>query len=468
MHKIREYLTSGGDERITLNEDGVNKYFIDPMAYQGVFNRGSCTCSPLNEETFQFARSFVDQYSPERHGDIVHSIRRELKEQINFKKQDKFDLFLAPSGSDLCYVPLLINTILHPQAPVNHLVTCPEELGQGSILALQGKYFSERSQFGTTLPKGERLPGVTPDITYLPFPARTEKGLIQDHRNPILRAIDNIPKDQAIVGHLVVGSKSGIVDNIEMVNHCRDRVMWVVDICQSRVSRKLIHDLLDKGCLIMITGSKFYQSPPFCGAMLIPKMWSERIRQQQELPDILSFGTLFSQYNVPDSWFEVRARFPEFHNPGLMLRWSCALYEFRQITRIRLRDILNTVHSWHQTVVEELQSHADVFELMPDTDRTNNSIISFRVKNGEGGYLSHEELQALYADISSPSQQAVDGYNKVLIGQPVRYGERSFIRVALGSYNIRQLILSGNDFGPDRQLMRFIAIMAKKRVHAVK
>ena len=45
-------IVKGGDERITLNENGLNKYHGNPLIYESVFNRGSCTMSNLNVDSF--------------------------------------------------------------------------------------------------------------------------------------------------------------------------------------------------------------------------------------------------------------------------------------------------------------------------------------------------------------------------------------------------------------------------------
>ena len=41
-------IVKGGDERIKLKDNGLNKYHGNPLIYESVFNRGSCTMSNLN------------------------------------------------------------------------------------------------------------------------------------------------------------------------------------------------------------------------------------------------------------------------------------------------------------------------------------------------------------------------------------------------------------------------------------
>lgn len=74
----------------------------------------------------------------------------QLKSLINEDDKDIFDIFYAPSGSDLCYFPLIFSKLLYPDKDICNLVTCPEELGSGSRLASQGKYYFDLNQYGNT------------------------------------------------------------------------------------------------------------------------------------------------------------------------------------------------------------------------------------------------------------------------------------------------------------------------------
>ena len=67
-------IVKGGDERITLNENGLNKYHGNPLIYESVFNRGSCTMSNLNVDS----KRAVDKM-----------LKKLEKEDIWTKKQEK-------------------------------------------------------------------------------------------------------------------------------------------------------------------------------------------------------------------------------------------------------------------------------------------------------------------------------------------------------------------------------------------
>jgi hypothetical protein len=93
---------------------------------------------------------------------------------------------------------------------------------------------------------------------------------------------------------------------------------------------------------------------------------------------------------------------------------------------------------------------SDRFGMMPDMELTNDSIISFTVSAG-GRELDYDELKKLFDTLVLGEHPSLNGFKRVFLGQPVRYGERSFIRLALGSYSIRKL-MEPNGFDPYNDL----------------
>jgi hypothetical protein len=115
---------------------------------------------------------------------------------------------------------------------------------------------------------------------------------------------------------------------------------------------------------------------------------------------------------------------------------------------------------WNQ-FVNGLIDESDSLELMPDQELTSSTIISFRVKNRQGQYLSHEQLRDFYASLCSQEHEGFSRYRKVLIGQPVKYGDKSFIRLAIGANSIRQFIEGTMTFDDDRHLVGIIDRLAR-------
>jgi hypothetical protein len=180
-----------------------------------------------------------------------------------------------------------------------------------------------------------------------------------------------------IIGNLVFGSKSGIKDDLAIIDEFKEGIMWVVDMCQFRTDRKLIYELISKGAMISITGSKFYQAPPFCGALLVPKYWSEKIKDK-DASILETYNSLFTSYDYPLEFEKMRKNLPEFKNIGLRLRWEIALCEMESFLAFPQEKSNALIRRWNQVVIGRL-AQSDLFRLMPDIELTNDSIISFMV-----------------------------------------------------------------------------------------
>ncbi|WP_235299261.1 hypothetical protein [Portibacter marinus] len=418
-----------------------------------MFSRGSCTCSNLNPQSGALLGQFCDYIEQEDYSTIRKTQSTRLKELLNFKGQDAFDVVFAPSGSDLAYLPSIISEILQPGKEQLVLLTCPEELGSGSQMAFLGKYFGDKNQFGEPVEKGE---DINPhyNISLSRFTARTKEGHIIDHASNIKQEIDKHPK-MAKIGALVIGSKSGIEDDISLIPKIDNNVMWVVDLCQFRNSKKLVNELLDMNCMVMITGSKFYMAPPFCGVMLIPKAYARLVQRCTVDPELVKgFDRIFSYYDFPEAYENLRKFFPKKENPGLTLRWEIAIDEMERFNAIPVDEVNSLLYRWNDIVNEEIKASKH-FELMPHQDQTNSTIISFKVRHPDGGYLEYDELRKFFKFVVEQDHHCFDRFHKVFFGQPVRYGHGAFIRLALGSNNIFNLLKRSKDerFKNDRILV---------------
>jgi len=456
---LENTITSGGDERIELIHDGLNKYHINPCDNQGVFNRGTCTCSVLTDEAKERVSYLFNGFKDETisfeevRKEQVKSLKRLLK-NVDFN----YNVFFAPSGSDLCYYPILFSKLINPNKPIMSLVTCPEELGSGSAMANQGQFFSEKNQILPNVVKGD---SVNPDISveYKSFNARDEAGVILDHHESIKSTIRKYKDDYSIIGNLVIGSKSGIEDNISIIEECQEDVLWVVDLCQLRTSRDLLQKLLKLNCLVMVTGSKFYQSPPFCGALLVPEKINTALAHSK--PETWGFDKVYTKYDFPTELGELREKFIDYKNYGLLLRWECAVTEMKLLSNYKESVVNVTISRWNQHMTELLLD-SPYFDLMLDQEKTNSSIISFRVKVN-GAYLSHEQLQTLHKAIVNEPPPLLPKFRKLIIGQPVAYGDNSFIRFAIGSHNVRKLLDNDMDLTNDTRLVETIERLIKER-----
>jgi hypothetical protein len=174
--------------------------------------------------------------------------------------------------------------------------------------------------------------------------------------------------------------------------------------------------------------------------------------EQGDLGQLSKLSAVFSKYDLPETIRE-KVDLPARQNIGLRLRWACSLNEIKLFKKIPKSVVQAKIRAWN-TFINQRLSKSDFFELMPDQSMTNNTIISFRVKY-EGRYLSHAELKSLFELIVCEGR--LPSNKKVFIGQPVAYGNRSFLRLAIGSMNIRGFI--DNDeltFEEDDQIIALI------------
>jgi hypothetical protein len=232
-------------------------------------------------------------------------------------------------------------------------------------------------------------------------------------------------------------------------------------MCQFRTDNALVHNLLKKGVMVMITGSKFFQAPPFCGALLVPRVWTEKLRNVQQWGKVAHFHRLFSAYDIPANLPEMRAQLPYRENPGLRLRWHIALDEMEAYAQWPSDESNLLIRNWNKAISERL-AQSTFFELMPDQSLTNDSIVSFRVQV-QGAFLDNAQLKILFSTLVNAQVTGLEGYTNVFIGQPVQYGDRSFIRLAIGSYNVRkQLEQGGLELKNDYRLIELLEEFAQR------
>ena len=123
-----------------------------------------------------------------------------------------------------------------------------------------------------------------------------------------------------------------------------------------------------------------------------------------------------------------------------MLRWLLALNSINDLSKIGWERTMIIIKNWNRVVKDELSKY-DEFVLMPDEEKTIPSIISFQVK-GKEGFLTHEEMRSLFFSIVENKHENLPT-QRVFIGQPVAYGDKSFIRLAIGAEDVMSIHHSG-------------------------
>ena len=446
-------LSKGADERIFLNQHRLTKYGL-PLVSDDILNRGSCTCSPAREADAEMMQEVLAECeSLDDWLQLKHRITRELKQELNWDGEDNFEIFYAPSGTDLVYIPLMFGRLLHANQPILNIITCIEELGSGTRFAAREMFHADFNQFGEPIRKMDPVLKDGPIETIF-FNARSVDGEILDNATELKKQVRNHP-DHLVIINLAYGTKSGIEDDLRLIDVIDgEHIMWVVDLCQFRHSKNILNMLLGKNALVMITGSKFYESPPFSGAMLVPKTIYQKLQAVDNWHAINGYGKIFSSFDFPT---EIREKL-EFNgnfNLAGTLRWLCALEEIKKYNALPAKRVEEKIDQWREVVFRELEARPE-FELMPHQKRTNKTIVSFRVKfNGQ--YLNREELQKLYFSIVTDNYSDTYRFKRIMIGQPVSYGDKVFLRLAIGSKTIRWMVENDEtDFPYDKDIISII------------
>ena len=443
-------LVSGSDERSALDAQGWNRYFLPSRQAGPLFCRGSCTCGFLTIDAMPAA---VRLFEAVRTGAQTPEATRERQRgrlRDHFGLDERHDIVFAPSGTDLCYLPLLLSQVLWPDDEVTSAVTCAGELGSGSTDAHRGRYFGNRTQLGAVR-AGEPLEGVRPPTVHT-APARSIGGAVSDP-GPMVRAVLRAPGRHIV--QVVESSKSGIHDDAGLLDEALAAGALVcVDLCQLRGPLGRVRALVDRGALVMVTGSKFFQAPPFCAALVVPAELGD-VLAAAEAPQLRGFERLFARDDLPTRWKGLREALPDVANLGLMLRWEAALDEMDRYSRLDPAVVDRTIAAWRSHVLDQLERRGDHFVLVPSQGVIEPSIVSFYCRGAEGT-LGFSALRQLYERIVS-APQSVPGFDRSFIGQPVEHEGGAFLRLALGANDIQKLLDGSERLEHDTVLIEAIA-----------
>ena len=168
-------------------------------------------------------------------------------------------------------------TLLGPA--LTTVVVAADQTGSGTVNTSRGYHFSAATANGSRVQKGEPIAGLGHSVDSVALRLFDEAG---ERRSPtasdsqVLDAIErSIASGRNVLLQVMDSSKFGWRAPSE---RCLDEIAarWpvqvqvVVDACQMRLGRARLRKYLDRGYMVLITGSKFFTGPPFSGALLVP------------------------------------------------------------------------------------------------------------------------------------------------------------------------------------------------------
>ena len=210
---------------------------------------------------------------------VFENQRSRLKKLLDLP--EGAEVILCPSGSDAEYIPLAIARTLHPDAKITNGSTQLREIGAGSAPAALGKYFSTRTPLGGKLSEEMEYLAGFEGVDGLTVSAREKDGRVVDSARAMEEFVASaFAHGKFPIVHGVFGGKTGLRDSYMPPSQgAGDKSLGVVDACQGRFTPEELQEWLDQESLVLFTASKFFQAPPFCGAVIVPPGIAEKLRK---------------------------------------------------------------------------------------------------------------------------------------------------------------------------------------------
>jgi hypothetical protein len=471
-------LSGGGDPRLTINPaSGCNEYGCRPNPCPDTLSFSSSTASSISQRGYdraQAAREALMQSAisvgiEAAFEDRIEAMRDELRGYLGLPSTSA-DVVFSPSGTDAQLQALFLARALLGPA-LTTVVVGTDQTGSGTVNTARGCHFSAATASGSKVRKGEPIAGLAHCIESVGLRLFDDAGEARSHMasdSMVLAAVEkSVAKGSKVMLQAMDSSKFGWrapSDRclIEIASRYGKQVQIVIDACQMRLGRARLRKYLDRGYMVILTGSKFFMGPPFSGALLVPSACADDLDAASVVPSgLLEYA---GRSDWPRSWPNLRARFPVRNNFGQWLRWEAALEEIGAYYRVP-SEFRRTALTMFGKEAERIISASPRLTLLPpqprpgecgsdDEELSQRTIFPFVVRHGDG-VLSLDDCRMLYRALAggAASDDAGSGDKPCLIGQPVALGavgtsSAAALRISAGGR------LVSDAFSPDADVAR--------------
>ncbi|HJU30830.1 MAG TPA: hypothetical protein VJ740_05225 [Hyphomicrobiaceae bacterium] len=448
--RLHLLVASGGDERIWHDPaTGRTRYATTLTPAPDELWFSSSTASAISERGYRAALADLHalfgrgRRMPLPVEDWVGALKAEL---LVLFGRPRAEAVLAASGTDAELVALAITERLL-RRPITNIVVAPNETGSGVCKAAGGRHFLSTSCLGGPAAIGAPLDGwEKADIEVAGVDIRTGAG---EPRDP--RAVDAevahlaeraLARGRGVLLHVLDTSKTGLAGlsrdiASQIAASAPDRVLVMVDACQLRCPADRLRTDIDRGFMVLVTGSKFAGGPPLCGALLLPSSIVAALQSATPAPRGLA------DYSARLDWPEAlqatfAAPMTTTSNLGAGLRWSAALAELRQLAAVRpgvhaqvLACFAEEVRTAASTVprIALLADRAHGFAPHP-------TIVPFAITRGDGTFMSAAEMAGAQAALRTPLDGPPAARERIHVGQAVQLGPRAVLRVCASAPHV--------------------------------
>jgi hypothetical protein len=456
---LSDLLTAGGDSRLRVDPaSGLNAYGCSPTPRPWAITFASTTATSISDYAYRAAEACRQRVRAAA-GDPAaawqresEAIKRAILAHYGLAGAD-VAVVLTPSGTDGELCALAVHRIGRAATPTTNLLIAPEETGTGVGLAAGGRHFAEITAHGIPVAKGAPIDGLADGVTVASVAIRTRDGAVRSSADidaDVERLADHaVGAGRRVLLHILDLSKTGLLaPGAACVETVRRRhgaaVDVLVDACQARLSAATVRAYLAAGCMVLVTGSKFFTGPPFAGALLLPPALAARLGGSVRLP--AGLATYAARFEFPVAR---AADLPITVNHGLVLRWVAALAEMRAFAAVPPALCRHVLETFGRRITAAVAASPDlVLHPVPAPARAIDgwdalpTVFSFSVRAPGGGLLDLAALRRLYRGLNQDLSAALPEPDRALaarcchIGQPVALGSADGIgalRLAAGA-----------------------------------
>jgi hypothetical protein len=442
-------LSAGGDPRLTINPaSGLNEYGCQPFPCPDTLSFSSSTASSISQRAYDRARHARDALMQsaiavgiEAAFDArLEQMRDELKACLGLSRAQA-DVVFSPSGTDSQLQALFLARALLGPA-LTTVVVAADQTGSGTVNTARGCHFSAETASGGRVRKGEPIEGLAHSVDSVALRLFDETGQARSQTasdSLVFGAVErSVASGSRVLLQVMDSSKFGwrapsdqCLD--EIATRWPGRVQIVVDACQMRLGRARLRKYLDRGYMVLITGSKFFTGPPFSGALLVPSALAGDLEAATDIASgLLEYN---SRSDWPRNWPNLRSHFPIRSNFGQWLRWEAALEEIGAYYRVPDEFRLMALTTFGEGV-ERIIASSPSLRLLPPQQRSGDTgddeelaqrtIFPFVIRHGSG-VRSLDDCRALYRALAGDAASAAsadpeNAAKPCLIGQPVALG----------------------------------------------
>ena len=456
-------LVGGGDVRLGVSPiTKMNVYGCQPAPRPHALAFSSSTATSISERAYLRALQARDELIQESiskgfvaaFDDQIERMRKSLTAYLNLGGC-RTEIVFSPSGTDSQLHALFLSRQLLG-GPVSSVIVGADQTGSGTVHTSRGRHFSDWTAQGKTVAKGQPIEGQSEETHSVGIDLFSPDGAIRSE-SEIDAAVVEAVAEQIWMGNKVVlqtmdSSKLGWRAPSdaclkEITARWPNGVLIVIDACQMRIGRPRLKEYVNRGYVVLITGSKFFTGPAFCGASLWPEALSARIATMSAIPGGLA--DYATRFDMPLCWASLRDALPPEPNFGQWLRWEAALEEirdyyalpesYRSYTLLRLAEATEKAisSSRHLVLLKERDASGSLFrEDMPPT------VSSFFILRNNR-LLELDEMTKLYHALNGDLAGALPGTatddDRALasvichIGQPVKLPAGTVLRIGIGA-----------------------------------